>query len=411
MKPTKIIILTICALLVTCAVIQGFAASESTVFGDVSSKDWFAPIVLDAYQRGIINGYPDGSFRPEKQVSYAEFLAMSMNLEKMQPIENSTHWAEAYYRSAINRGIISASDFGMQDLDKTIPREHMALILSGLIKARGKDYSAVQSPFSDTTDSTCRKEIALCSAAGVLSGYPDGSFKPANGLKRSEAASAVMKYVALLDSELITGGKVAKIYENGSLLVVNNDGSYEMYYGNNMYMEAEAPDPKEDRDAGSLIRDDHKNILDQVLASAKISGASGSYTFTYTQPQIPDRYHFATDLHVFKKNSQGGADAVFFENSDSGWIMHPENYDPSARTVTLKLSGITDIQEKSVIFKLQIYDILDEHTLESGEGATYVYSTDFDGSTQFVCEAARYYNGEIKDYRSVDNSHCPAFCW
>lgn len=91
--------------------------------------------------------------------------------------------------------------------------------------------------------------------------------------------------------------------------------------------------------------------------------------------------------------------------------MHPENYDPSARTVTLKLSGITDIQEKSVIFKLQIYDILDEHTLESGEGATYVYSTDFDGSTQFVCEAARYYNGEIKDYRSVDNSRCPAFCW
>ena len=410
MKRKRIMAIMLCVLLLIPAALQTFAESGSSPFSDVRGNEWFADVVEQAYERGIVNGYPDGSFKPEKEVSYAEFLAMSMRLEKISKPENPAHWAECYYASALSRGIIGATDFTLQDLDKTIPRRHMALILAGLINARGKSYPDGAQSFSDISGIGCGREIMLCAAAGVLSGYPDGSFRPEGSLTRSEAVTAVMNYLKLLDSELITGGEVAEIYDSGSMLIRYDDGSYEMYFGHDSYMAVDPPDPNEELHALSLMREDHREILDRVLASAKISGTAGNYTFTYTQPQIPDRYHFAADLHIYRGNAEE-SEPVFFNNSDAGWMTHRENYDPSAKTVTMKLDGVSGLDGKSVILKLQIYDILDEYTLEYGEGATYVYSTDFDGSFKRVCHAARYHDGEIKDYESFDDARCPAFCW
>ncbi len=51
-------------------------ASPPSVFSDVPASQWFAPYVARAAAEGIIFGYGDGSFRPERGVSTAEFLAM-----------------------------------------------------------------------------------------------------------------------------------------------------------------------------------------------------------------------------------------------------------------------------------------------------------------------------------------------
>ena len=56
------------------------AAKEVVVttllFSDVSKEHWAAGYIQLAKQNGIINGYPDGSFRPENEVSYAETIKM-----------------------------------------------------------------------------------------------------------------------------------------------------------------------------------------------------------------------------------------------------------------------------------------------------------------------------------------------
>ena len=411
MKRTRILILMICLLMTANAALLSFANSTDAAFSDVKQGDWFAELVNEAAGRGIVSGYPDGTFKPSKQVSYAEFLAMSMNLEKFKKLEAPAHWAESYYREALRRGIISESDFTMKDLDKAIPRKHMALILAGLVDARDQQFNIDGVSFSDIAGNAYIDKITLCSAAGVLSGYPDGSFRPEGLLTRSEAAAAVLNYIRLIESELILGGEVEEIYENGNILISHEDGSYEMYYGHDTFMKVDPPDPNEDVHAKTLMRKDHKDILDQVLASAKITGTPGNYTFTYTQPQIPDQYHFAVDLHVYDENDEGGTPTLFFKNSDDGWVMHRENYDPSAKTVTIKIDGVPNLKGKSVVFRLDIYDILDEYTLEAGEGACYVFSTNFDGTYKFLTEASRFHNGEVKYYKTFDNTKCPAFCW
>lgn len=52
------------------------AKSEASVFSDVPGDHWAAGYIQLAQQNGIINGYPDGTFLPEQEVSYAETVKM-----------------------------------------------------------------------------------------------------------------------------------------------------------------------------------------------------------------------------------------------------------------------------------------------------------------------------------------------
>lgn len=51
-------------------------ASGNGGFADVLEGQWYAKYVIKAAQKGIINGYPDGTFRPGNPVNTAEFLKM-----------------------------------------------------------------------------------------------------------------------------------------------------------------------------------------------------------------------------------------------------------------------------------------------------------------------------------------------
>lgn len=46
-------------------------------FSDVKISDWYGPFIAQAKTKGIISGYPDGSFRAEQYVNRAEFIKMS----------------------------------------------------------------------------------------------------------------------------------------------------------------------------------------------------------------------------------------------------------------------------------------------------------------------------------------------
>jgi hypothetical protein len=62
-------------------------------FPDVPLTEWFAKYVLLAAQKGIINGYPDQTFRPGNQVNTAEFLKM-LTLTFGLPVNQEHHYAD-----------------------------------------------------------------------------------------------------------------------------------------------------------------------------------------------------------------------------------------------------------------------------------------------------------------------------
>jgi len=48
-------------------------------FVDISRSEWFTPFVVAAREEGILDGYTDGSFRPARGITTAEFTKMAVN--------------------------------------------------------------------------------------------------------------------------------------------------------------------------------------------------------------------------------------------------------------------------------------------------------------------------------------------
>lgn len=75
-------------------------------FSDVDPSFWYAPAVSYALQNGIVQGYSDDTFRPEQLVSLAEMLKMSYLTLGVQTIETEGEWYQRYLSHAQQNNIL-----------------------------------------------------------------------------------------------------------------------------------------------------------------------------------------------------------------------------------------------------------------------------------------------------------------
>src|SRR5665647_1270425 len=110
------------------------------------------------------------------------------------------HWGEEYINNTYNRGIIEGYPDGTFKPDGNITRAEMAVMV---IKAMGLD--SVEKPNLEFTDA---KDIPSWAAGyiktavdkGIIKGYPeDGTFKPEDKITRAEISIMVVKAVGFAD--------------------------------------------------------------------------------------------------------------------------------------------------------------------------------------------------------------------
>ncbi|WP_010276623.1 S-layer homology domain-containing protein [Paenibacillus senegalensis] len=128
----------------------GFAAGAANPFHDVDEDDWYAPAVAIAVQAGYVSGYEDHTFRPMQEVSRQEAAQMLHHLLALPP--------------------------------------DPAAAASFLDEAELADWS--------------RGAVGAVTAHGIVSGYPGGQFQPERSLSRAEA-------IVLLDRARETWGETA----------------------------------------------------------------------------------------------------------------------------------------------------------------------------------------------------------
>ncbi|MDP2625074.1 MAG: S-layer homology domain-containing protein [Candidatus Peregrinibacteria bacterium] len=59
-------------------------ASGIVIVLDLDLDEWYAPYVLYAYKKGFVFGYPDGTFRPEAEISRAEFSSLLTSIYEVR---------------------------------------------------------------------------------------------------------------------------------------------------------------------------------------------------------------------------------------------------------------------------------------------------------------------------------------
>ncbi|WP_052339538.1 S-layer homology domain-containing protein [Gorillibacterium massiliense] len=126
------------------------AAGNATAFQDTPSH-WATSSITLAVRLGISSGYPDGTFRPDTSITRAEFSTM-------------------------------------------------------IVKALGLQAGGGTRAFQDTQNSWARNYIEILATNGVINGYPDGTFRPDNGITRSEMMAMISK-ILILDKTDVGKGK------------------------------------------------------------------------------------------------------------------------------------------------------------------------------------------------------------
>lgn len=76
-----------------------------TSFPDVPRDSWFAPYVSIAKEHGMIQGYEDGTFKPEQTVNAAEALKMAYRVLGIETTPSDSAWYQEYFDHAENHGI------------------------------------------------------------------------------------------------------------------------------------------------------------------------------------------------------------------------------------------------------------------------------------------------------------------
>lgn len=84
-------------------------ATELSIFSDIEGH-WAEASIKKAYESGIVNGYEDGSFKPDKTVSRAEFakiITTAFNLDKRTSLDEyedleKSQWYYPYVEKSIS---------------------------------------------------------------------------------------------------------------------------------------------------------------------------------------------------------------------------------------------------------------------------------------------------------------------
>lgn len=181
----------------------------------------------------VFSGYQDGSFRPNRSISRAEFITMirkvleaagqgsSITVSSRLAFNDLSehHWAyqhiqfvDAYLRTADQTDLLMAEIFTDQRLlpDLPITRREVALLTHSITTPPARDNtSTVQFTDIPGTDPHYRR-IRELADNGLVSGYEDGTFRPNRFLTRAEAA--VMAQKIFSDLEFLSPNRLTITY-------------------------------------------------------------------------------------------------------------------------------------------------------------------------------------------------------
>lgn len=170
-------------------------AKPEISFSDIAGH-WAEANIKQAVQDGIVNGYSDGTFKPGKTITRAEFAVMLMNALQVQEAgaeltftdqADIGRWARSAVAQAVQAGIISGYSDGTFRANANITRAEMVAMM-GRAFGLPMNPNAVTS-FADngTIPVWAKSAVAMLQERGIVNGIGGNTFNPHKQATRAEA--------------------------------------------------------------------------------------------------------------------------------------------------------------------------------------------------------------------------------
>lgn len=204
-------------------------------FTDVTGH-WADEEITYAVNNGIVNGYPDGTFKPNNTVTRAEFVKMLVaaiikNLDMdISEYDDGTHWVAKYYNFAVQNGVVvpqpdiqidgvPIGTLNTANSGYDIKRWEMAYMLYCVLV----NIFAYDEPYYDYADYDKTQQlyggdiaslIGTCVSVGLLRGDQNGNINAANNTTRAEAVTVVNRVDRLIKDVMSQQDENVKTYDD-----------------------------------------------------------------------------------------------------------------------------------------------------------------------------------------------------
>ncbi|WP_081739864.1 S-layer homology domain-containing protein [Paenibacillus sp. JCM 10914] len=192
--------------------------SGAAKFKDVPASHWAVKAIDSAVSRGYFKGYADGTFRPNANITRAEFAALMTRVSNNSLAEGTGvfndlagHWAQSAVQEAMAMGFLSTSDYpnGFQ-ASKPLTRKEMAKWMSSGLAAKNDNFKQALLDTKDTLVPVAEfykgglaksdyPYLSVVLGTGLMTGYPDGTFGPDKMTTRAEVAAILARYSNVQD--------------------------------------------------------------------------------------------------------------------------------------------------------------------------------------------------------------------
>ncbi len=155
-------------------------------FHDVTGEEWFIDYVSKLVTLDLIEGYPDKTFRPNGQITVAEFIKITVESLSYYQEGTSGVWFDPYVSKAIELELIEEDEF--ENYNRPITRKEMTKII---VKASGEELQSGQLSFADAAEIKAEFAPYIYTAVelGIIEGYPsDNTFRADRTSTRAEAS-------------------------------------------------------------------------------------------------------------------------------------------------------------------------------------------------------------------------------
>lgn len=174
---------------------------ESISYSDMESAKWAVEAVDYLSKLGIVNGYDDKTFRPNDDITRAEFLKMLVQLTNVSETGNNifrdvskNDWFYPYIIKAYSAGFARGDGRNFYPND-AITRQDMCVMCMNVLEYYGLKVSETELEFTDkdSVADYAKAALATLSEMRIVSGMSDGSFMPEKCATRAEAANIIYK--------------------------------------------------------------------------------------------------------------------------------------------------------------------------------------------------------------------------
>ena len=187
----------------------GFFAGSAFPFVDVPESVWFYDGIAFAYHHGLFMGTSADMFSPNIPMTRGMLVTVLRRAASLPTSTNSGVFADVlsgeYYSDAVDwaveQGVAIGVGGGQFSPDVNITREQLVTMLMHFARHMGIDttINATESSFDDNSDisSWAADAVAWAQEKGIVIGKPGNIFDPQAGATRAEVAAVLTRFIGM----------------------------------------------------------------------------------------------------------------------------------------------------------------------------------------------------------------------